>query len=58
MRELRHCRHCLGGDCPGDCLFGDTGRCIHGWNDKSARQFNPRRLLSRRWWHQVFWGVK
>jgi len=29
--HIRHCRHCLGDGCPGDCLFGD-GQCIHGWN--------------------------
>jgi len=33
MPVARHCRHCLG-DCPGDCLLGESGRCIHGWNTK------------------------
>jgi hypothetical protein len=55
MPERRHCRHCLG-DCPGDCLF-DTGRCIHGWHDKPSRQFTWQLLLTRKWWHRVFWGA-
>ena len=25
--KFRHCRHCLGDNCPGDCLLGD-GQCI------------------------------
>jgi hypothetical protein len=54
MPEIRHCRHCWG-DCPGDCLLGESGQCIHGWNEKRPRQFG-RKLLSRRWWHRVFWG--
>jgi hypothetical protein len=55
MPERRHCRHCLG-DCPGDCLF-DSGRCIHGWHDKPQRQFTWQLLLTRKWWHRVFWGT-
>jgi GTPase SAR1 family protein len=55
MPAARHCRHCLG-DCPGDCLFGDSGLCIHGWNTKRPRQFSWQMLLTRKWWHRVFWG--
>ena len=55
-RMARHCRHCAG-DCPGDCLFGDSGRCIHGWNGKRPRQFTWQLLLTRKWWHRVFWGI-
>jgi hypothetical protein len=56
MPERRHCRHCLG-DCPGDCLIGDSARCIHGRNDKRQRQFSWQLILTRKWWHRVFWGV-
>jgi hypothetical protein len=52
----RHCRHCLG-NCPGDCLIGDSGLCIHGWNVKPPRRFGWQLLLNRRWWRQVFWGA-
>jgi len=55
MSQARHCRHCAG-DCPGDCLIGQTGMCIHGWNEKPPRQFSWQVLLTRRWWHRVFWG--
>jgi len=54
IRQPRHCRHCLG-DCSGDCLLSD-GQCIHGWNGKRPA-YSWRVLLTRRWWHQVFWGV-
>jgi hypothetical protein len=58
MTQTQHCRHCLG-DCQGTCLQGGApGRCIHGWNQRPPRQFKPRYLLSRRWWHNVFWGVR
>jgi hypothetical protein len=53
VRRARHCRHCAG-DCDG-CLLGG-GRCIHGWNERPPRQFTWQVLLSRRWWHRVFWG--
>jgi hypothetical protein len=56
MPELRHCQHCLG-DCPGDCLLGNSGRCIHGWNDNHSRQFSWQVILTRKWWHRVFWGA-
>ena len=56
MPQARHCRHCAG-NCPGDCLIGDTGRCTHGWNEKHPRQFRLQLLLTRKWWHGVFWGV-
>jgi hypothetical protein len=56
MPEYRHCRHCMG-DCPGNCLIGDSGRCIHGWNEKRPRQFTWQLLLTRKWWHRVFRGV-
>jgi hypothetical protein len=56
-RPPRHCRHCLG-DCPGTCLIGESGQCIHGWNTKHHRQFRPQLVLSRRWWHRVFWGTR
>jgi len=52
----RHCRHCTG-DCLDTCLIGDSGLCLHGWNDKSRRQFSWQVVLSRKWWHRVFWGV-
>lgn len=54
VRPPRHCRHCLG-DCPGNCLIGG-GLCIHGWNEKPPRRFNWQLVLTRRWWHRVFWG--
>ena len=50
MSEARHCRHCWG-DCPGECLIGQPGRCIHGWNGKHPRQFRWQLLLTRNWWH-------
>jgi hypothetical protein len=56
MPEYRHCRHCLG-DCPGDCLLGDSGRCIHGWTEKHSHQFSWQLILTRKWWHRVFRGV-
>ena len=56
MPAARHCRHCLG-DCPGDCLIGDSGQCIHGWNTKRPRQFSWQQLLTRRFWHRVFSGI-
>ena len=56
MPEARHCRHCAG-DCPGDCLLGESGRCMHGWNEKRPRQFSWQLLLTRKWWHRVFWGA-
>jgi hypothetical protein len=52
----RHCRHCLG-NCPGDCLDGDSGWCIHGWNDERPRQFSWQLLLTCKWWHRFFWGI-
>lgn len=55
MPEVRHCRHCLR-DHEGDCLLGDTGRCIHGWNEKPPLRFRWQLLLTRRWWHAVLWG--
>jgi hypothetical protein len=59
VAEVRHCRHCYG-DCQGACLRGGLvpGRCIHGWNEKPPRQFTLRRMVSRQWWHRVFWGAK
>jgi hypothetical protein len=56
MPEVRHCRQCLG-DCPGNCLIGDTGRCMHGWSEKPPRQFRWQLVLTRKWWHRVFWGI-
>jgi hypothetical protein len=57
MPPTRHCRHCLG-DCPGDCLYGDSGLCIHGWDKRPPRQFTLRMLLTRGWWQRVFWGIE
>jgi hypothetical protein len=58
MAETRHCRHCPG-DCGGDCLrAGGPGRCIHGWNERPPRQFRPRLVLTRSFWHRVFWGIR
>jgi hypothetical protein len=54
VRQPRHCRHCLLGDCPGDCLLAD-GRCIHHVS-RGLQKFGWRALLSRRWWRRVFWG--
>lgn len=51
----RHCRHCLGDGCSGDCMTGD-GQCIHGWNGARPADFTWRVLLDRRWWHRVLWG--
>jgi hypothetical protein len=53
--RLRHCRHCLGAGCPGDCLLPD-GTCMHGWNGKRPPALTWRVLLTRRWWHRVLWG--
>ena len=55
-RMIRHCRHCAG-DCPGDCLLGESGRCLHGWNEKRPRRFSWQLLLNRGWWRRVFWGA-
>jgi len=55
MPEVRHCRHCLR-DCPGDCLIGDSGLCIHGWNQRPPRRFRWQLLMTRKWWHRFFWG--
>jgi hypothetical protein len=60
VRQPRHCRHCLGGGCPGGdlpgtCLLGD-GQCIHGWNGKRPPGVTWRVVLTRRWWHRVLWG--
>lgn len=52
---LRHCRHCLGDNCPGDCLFGD-GTCIHGWNGRRPADVTWRALLTRAWWRRILWG--
>ncbi|HEX4291242.1 MAG TPA: hypothetical protein VH021_20115 [Trebonia sp.] len=52
---LRHCRHCLGDHCPGDCLLAD-GQCIHGWNGKHPGTVHWQLLLTRRFWHRVLWG--
>jgi hypothetical protein len=57
MLQARHCRHCAGA-CPGDCLVGDSGLCIHGWNGKRPGQFGWQLLLTRKWWRRVFWGVR
>ncbi|MGN6792415.1 MAG: hypothetical protein ACTHJW_08495 [Streptosporangiaceae bacterium] len=57
MPEIRHCRHCAG-DCVGDCILGESGLCIHGWNQKPPRQFRWQWLLTRRWWRRVFWGIR
>lgn len=51
----RHCRHCLGDSCNGDCLLPD-GQCIHGWNGKRPEGVTWRIVLDRRWWHRVLWG--
>jgi hypothetical protein len=57
MPEARHCRHCTG-DCEGTCLIGDSGLCLHGWDHKPQwRRFSWQMVLTRRWWHRVFWGV-
>ena len=53
--RLRHCRHCLGDGCGGECLFPD-GTCMHGWNGHRPRDVTWRIVLSRRWWHRVLWG--
>jgi hypothetical protein len=45
------------GDCPGNCLLGDSGRCIHGWNEKPSRQFSWQLLLTGRFWRRVFRGI-
>jgi hypothetical protein len=52
MPEPRHCRHCYGA-CPGSCLIGQPGRCIHGWNGKHPRPFSWQLLMTRKWWHRV-----
>jgi hypothetical protein len=53
--RARHCRHCLGDGCAGDCMIAD-GQCIHGWNGARPRDVTWRILLDRRWWHRVLWG--
>jgi hypothetical protein len=30
---------------------------MHGWNEKRPRQFSWQLLLTRKWWHRVFWGA-
>ena len=55
VRQPRHCRHCLGDHCPGDCLLAG-GQCIHGWNGNRPRDAPWQLLLTRRWWHRVLWG--
>jgi hypothetical protein len=30
---------------------------MHGWNTKRPRQFSWQQLLTRKWWHRVFWGI-
>jgi hypothetical protein len=55
MTVVRHCRHCLG-DCPGDCLLGDTGMCIHGRNSGKRARMRAQWLISRKWWRRVLWG--
>ena len=57
MPAARHCRHCLG-ECPGDCLLGESGQCIHGWNTKRPRRFSWQQLMNRNWWHRVFRGIE
>lgn len=57
IAKARHCRHCLG-DCPGDCLMGESGRCIHGWHEKPPSRFQWQWLLTRKWWRRLFWGVR
>ena len=59
VRAPRHCRHCMLGGCPGDCLLGD-GQCIHGWNGKRPRDVTWRVALDRRWWRRLLlhgWGA-
>jgi hypothetical protein len=53
----RHCRHCLGDNCPGDCLLRD-GQCIHGWNGRRPRPGAAwwQVPLTRGWWRRVLWG--
>jgi len=57
MPERRHCRHCTG-DCLNTCLIGDSGLCLHGWDRKPpGARFRVQLLMTRRFWHRVFWGV-
>jgi hypothetical protein len=55
MEPARHCRHCLGDGCDGQCLIGG-GQCIHGWNERPPRQFRLQLLTTRRFWQRVLWG--
>jgi hypothetical protein len=55
VRPARHCRHCMGEGCLGNCLIGG-GQCIHGWHDKPPGLPRWQLLLTRRWWHRVLWG--
>jgi hypothetical protein len=68
MTVVRHCRHCWG-DCPGDCILGDTGLCIHNKDRSLARaaivksggkrgQVLAQLLVNRKWWRRVLWGGK
>jgi hypothetical protein len=57
MPEIRHCRHCAG-DCLGECLFDDSGRCLHGWHKRPPRQFGWQLLVTRWLWHRVVWGSR
>jgi hypothetical protein len=68
MTAVRHCRHCWG-DCPGDCLLGDAGMCIHNRDRKLGQaaavmvggtrgRMRARLLVNRGWWRRVLWGGK
>jgi hypothetical protein len=55
MSPIRHCRHCFG-DCQGQCLLDDTGRCIHGGAPRLPWRLRLRLLTTRRAWHHFLWG--
>jgi hypothetical protein len=45
MTTIRHCRHCWG-NCLGDCIMDDTGRCIHEISRRAPWRLRMRYLLS------------
>jgi hypothetical protein len=59
MTTIRHCRHCMG-NCMGECLVDDTGRCLHSSRIPGGLPWRMRAqlVLSRRWWRRVFRGVR
>lgn len=57
MPATRHCRHCLLGDCHGECLLpGGSGLCIHRPVPRRALRERARLIATRRFWRRLLWG--